>query len=62
MLLKTEGYLVTAVASLAEALEHVRHDPQVALLVADYHLGDGETGMQVITRVGKRTGSRSRQC
>ncbi len=48
MLLKVEGYQVTAVASLAEALQHVRDGAGVDLLVTDYHLGNGETGSQVI--------------
>jgi signal transduction histidine kinase/CheY-like chemotaxis protein len=56
MLLKTEGYDVAAVASVAEALEHVRHDPRVDLLVTDYHLGDGETGTQVIAGVREALG------
>jgi two-component system, sensor histidine kinase len=51
MLLRSEGYHVTAVASLAEALEHASRDPSVDLLVTDYHLRDGETGMQVIAAV-----------
>ncbi len=56
MLLKTEGYHVTAVASLAEALQHVRLDPRVDLLMTDYHLGDGETGTQVIAGVREALG------
>jgi CheY-like chemotaxis protein len=48
MLLKVEGYQVTAVASLAEAVQHVRDGNAVDLLVSDYHLNDGETGIQVI--------------
>lgn len=48
MLLKSEGYDVTAVASLAEALRHVRAGHGVDLLVSDYHLSDGETGTEVI--------------
>jgi PAS domain S-box-containing protein len=48
MLLKSEGYRVTAVASLSEALEHASRDPKLDLLVTDYHLRDGETGMHVI--------------
>ena len=46
MLLKVAGYQVTAVSSLAEALEASRAG--VDLLVSDYHLRDGETGTQVI--------------
>jgi len=48
MLLKVEGYRVTAVASLAEALQHVLEKNRVDLLVTDYHLSAGELGTQVI--------------
>ena len=48
MLLKSVGYHVTAVASLAEALARAAKDPRLDLLVTDYHLRDGKTGMQVI--------------
>jgi PAS domain S-box-containing protein len=48
MLLKVEGYRVTAVGSLAEALQHVREGNGIDLLVTDYHLSDGELGTQVI--------------
>jgi CheY-like chemotaxis protein len=48
MLLNSEGYQVTAVASLVEALAHAAKDPRLDLLVTDYHLEHGETGMQVI--------------
>lgn len=47
MLLKAEGYRVTAVASLADALQKARQE-NIDLLVTDYHLGEGETGIQVI--------------
>jgi PAS domain S-box-containing protein len=56
MLLKSEGYQVTAVASLAEALQHVREGHGVDLLVTDYHLGDGETGTQVIAALREALG------
>jgi signal transduction histidine kinase len=49
MLLQVEGYRVTAVASLAEALKYVRGADGVDLLVTDYHLSDGELGTQVIS-------------
>jgi PAS domain S-box-containing protein len=48
MLLKVEGYRVTAVASLAEALQHILEKNRVDLLVTDYHLSAGELGTQVI--------------
>src|SRR5882762_6435922 len=51
MLLKSDGYHVTAVASLAEALAHAVKDPRLDLLVTDYHLRDGKTGMQVIAEL-----------
>jgi two-component system CheB/CheR fusion protein len=55
MLLKVEGYRVTAVASLAEAL---RATSQGApdLLITDYHLKDGELGTEVITALRERCG------
>jgi two-component system, sensor histidine kinase len=48
LLLELEGYHVTQAASLAEALQHVEAGHGVDLLISDYHLGDGETGTQVI--------------
>jgi PAS domain S-box-containing protein len=56
MLLKSEGYRVTATASLAQALEGVRRDPRVDLLLTDYHLGDGTLGTQVIARMREALG------
>jgi len=56
MLFKSEGYDVTAVASSAAALEQVRLDPGVDLLVTDYHLGDGAKGSQVIAAVREALG------
>jgi PAS domain S-box-containing protein len=56
MLLKSEGYYVTAVASLTEAVEHASKDPSLDLLVTDYHLRDGETGTQVIGAVREALG------
>jgi len=50
MLLRVEGYRVTAVAGLDEALHSARTDAP-DLLITDYHLGDGELGTQVIAAV-----------
>jgi two-component system, sensor histidine kinase len=47
MLLKAEGYRVTAVESLTHALQKA-HQENIDLLVTDYHLSGGETGIQVI--------------
>ena len=51
LLLKVEGYHVTAVASLTEAMRAARAAEGVDLLVTDYHLQDGETGTQVIAAI-----------
>jgi two-component system CheB/CheR fusion protein len=56
MLLRSEGYRVTATASLAQALESVRRDRYVDLLVTDYHLGDGKLGTEVIAAVREALG------
>lgn len=48
LLLELEGYRVTPVSSLGEALQHVRQGNGIDLLITDYHLNDGETGTQVI--------------
>jgi len=48
LLLELEGYHVTPVASLSEALQHARQGHKLDLLITDYHLNDGETGTQVI--------------
>jgi two-component system, sensor histidine kinase len=55
MLLKAEGYRVTAVESLAEALRKVREE-SIDLLVTDYHLRDGETGTEVIAALRETLG------
>ena len=47
-LLQIEGYHVTPVATLTEALAHVQKGNPVDLLITDYHLTGGETGTQVI--------------
>ena len=48
LLLELEGYHVTLVASLSQALQHVQQGHRVDLLIGEYHLSDGETGTQVI--------------
>ncbi len=55
MLLKVEGYRVTAVPGVAEAVQSAKADAP-DLLITDYHLGDGELGTQVITGVREATG------
>ena len=48
LLLAVEGYDVTAVESLADALEAISESKNYELVVTDYHLRNGETGVQVI--------------
>jgi nitrogen-specific signal transduction histidine kinase/CheY-like chemotaxis protein len=48
MVLRGEGFEVQCAASLAEARAALREHPQVDLVIADYHLQKGETGLQVI--------------
>ncbi len=51
MLLRTEGYEVVTAASLAETLQRLGESGSIDLLVTDFHLAAGETGVQVIERV-----------
>jgi DNA-binding NtrC family response regulator len=48
LLLKVEGYKVLIASSVAEVRKCVREHPGIELLITDYHLRDGETGMEVI--------------
>ena len=48
LLLSVEGYDVTAVESLADALEAIGESTNYELVVTDYHLRNGEIGVQVI--------------
>jgi two-component system, sensor histidine kinase len=58
MLLKVEGYEVTVASSLAEATAAAEANPDIRLLVTDYHLGTDDTGVHVISAVRKRLGER----
>jgi PAS domain S-box-containing protein len=57
MLLRVEGYLVTAVANLSEALHSARREGVPELLITDFHLADGELGTQVIAALRAETGT-----
>ena len=48
MLLRVEGFDVYCAASLQEAGQALRENPGIDLVIADYHLQQGETGIQVI--------------
>jgi PAS domain S-box-containing protein len=54
MLLSVEGYRVSAVASLAAALQSVQEGGPPDLMITDYHLGEGELGTQVIAAVREK--------
>lgn len=48
MLLRTEGFEVLCAASLGEAREALRTGAPIDLVIADYRLQAGETGIDVI--------------
>ena len=58
MFLKGESYRVTTAASLEEALLRLQENPDIELIVTDYHLDDGHTGTDVITAARERFGAR----
>ena len=57
MLLSVEGYQVTGVATIAEALEHATGRGGIDLLVTDYHLASGETGTALISALRASLGT-----
>jgi len=56
LLLRAENYAVTAVASLKEALAAADAGADFDVVVTDYHLGQGETGLQVVRLMRARLG------
>lgn len=56
MLLRVEGFRVSAVCSLAEAQQTARETSDIDLLVTDYHLGGSETGTQVLASLREQLG------
>ena len=56
MLLKSAGYQSLAAGCEREALSRVDSNPDLDLVVADFHLAEGETGLQVIASVRERLG------
>lgn len=54
--LRTEGYSVIAAGSVAEAVSLANAHPEIRLLVTDYHLAAGETGLQVVSELRRRFG------
>ena len=56
MLLKVAGHATVSASTCAEAIEQAAAHPDITLMVADYHLAGGETGLQVIAAVRERLG------
>lgn len=48
VLLKIEGFDVVTAGSATEAIQRLNEDPDIDLLVTDYHLESGRTGTEVI--------------
>jgi two-component system, sensor histidine kinase len=57
LLLKVEGFEVLTAGSAAEASQKADGSGGIDLLVTDYHLADGETGLQVIEALRQRLGT-----
>jgi len=49
--LKSEGYRVTATASLDEAVQRATENRDIDVIVSDYHLGGGQTGTEAIATI-----------
>ena len=58
MLLTVAGFKVTAAESLSEALASAKRESAIHLIVTDYHLSAGDTGLDVITAVRKLLGTK----
>ena len=56
MLLGVEGFDVHCAASLQEARQALHENPGIDLVIADYHLQQGETGIQVIAAARSAAG------
>ena len=56
MLLRSEGFEVLCAASLMEAREALCAGSPIDLVIADYHLQDGETGIEVIAMARSMAG------
>ncbi len=56
LLLRSEGYAVSAAASVSEALQQLAGMRRVDLLLTDYHLSPEETGMHLVARARELLG------
>jgi PAS domain S-box-containing protein len=57
MFLKGEGYRVTTAATLDEALQGLQQNPDIQLIISDYHLEGGTRGTEVIAAARSRFGA-----
>jgi CheY-like chemotaxis protein len=56
LVLKRGGYKVSTATSVAEAVQRAQENPDLDLVITDYHLSHGDTGRQVISAVRKLRG------
>lgn len=56
LLLSMEGYRVTSATCVAEAVQRTHDNPDLDLIITDYHLCGGDTGRQVIAAVRELRG------
>lgn len=56
LLLTKQGYKVSTATSVAEAVERTRDNPDLDLVITDYHLSGGDNGRQVIRAVRELRG------
>src|SRR5688572_9914207 len=56
MLLRVEGHDISTAASLSEAVSQATENPDISLLITDYHLSAHETGLQVLSAVRELLG------
>jgi two-component system CheB/CheR fusion protein len=57
MFLKGEAYRVSAAASFDEATQLIDGQPDLDLVITDYHLGGGRTGADVVAAARQRFGA-----
>ena len=56
MLLRAQGYRVTTATSVAEAIDCAQANPDLDLVITDYHLSGGDTGKHVISAMRELRG------
>ena len=56
VVLNAHGYKTTLATSLSEAVERARANPDLDLVITDYHLAGNETGRQVVAAMRELQG------